>query len=192
VNNGGTPPPTEAPGGIAGTGVSVASFLQVDSQEAPPPPPETAAAYAKKGEESNGCLAMMDLLVKDLTKEMTVAEAEEKAAQGNYEQAMADAAEKRAQDSKSMTDRESAKADLTAGLEKAETEKTSSTNDLMALEQFISSLHAECDWLIRYFDVRKQARTDEIDSLGKARDVLHGADFSLLQRNTVRKHKFLA
>jgi hypothetical protein len=29
VNNGGTPPPTEAPGGIAGTGIGAASFLQL-------------------------------------------------------------------------------------------------------------------------------------------------------------------
>jgi len=34
---------------------------------------------------------------------------------------------------------------------------------------------------MQYFDVRKAARTDEIDSLGKAKDVLSGADYALLQ-----------
>merc|ERR1719197_2287169 len=63
VNNGGTPPPTEAPGGIAGTGIKV--FAQVsehrqtleDGRAAPAPPPATWGAYTKKSEESNGVIA---------------------------------------------------------------------------------------------------------------------------------------
>ena len=35
--------------------------------------------------------------------------------------------------------------------------------------------------LIQYFDVRKAARNSEIDALGKAKAVLSGADFSLVQ-----------
>merc|ERR1719281_1295480 len=58
VNMGGTLAPTAPPAGIAGTGISAA-------QVAPPPPPESFKAYAKKAEESNGVIAMMDLLVKD-------------------------------------------------------------------------------------------------------------------------------
>merc|ERR1719214_176008 len=52
VNNGGTLAPTAAPGGIAGTGVTV--LADVSAHVAPPPPPETAAAFSKKSEESNG------------------------------------------------------------------------------------------------------------------------------------------
>merc|ERR1719162_729879 len=55
VNMGGTPPPTAAPGGIAGTGIS--AFVQVTSlargEGAPAPPPETWDAYAKKSGESS-------------------------------------------------------------------------------------------------------------------------------------------
>ena len=32
--------------------------------------------------------------------------------------------------------------------------------------------------LIKYFDMRKEARTSEIDALGKAKAVLSGADYS--------------
>merc|ERR1719482_90716 len=45
VNMGGTLAPTAAPGGIAGTGVTVLA----QSRVAPPPPPETFGAYSKKG-----------------------------------------------------------------------------------------------------------------------------------------------
>jgi hypothetical protein len=187
VNQGGDIP-TEAPGGIANTGIS--AFVQVsDSRDAPPPPPATAAAYTKKAEESNGVIAMMDLLVQDLEKEMTVAETEEKNAQAEYEETIADAAEKRRQDSKSLTDKEGAKADLEGTIENSKAEKKASLRELMGVEKFLSSLHGECDWLLKYHGVRKEARSDEIDSLGKAKAVLSGADYSLLQHAS--GHKFL-
>merc|ERR1719265_484993 len=77
LNMGGTLAPTDAPGGIAGTGVSV-GLVQVHQQGAPPPPPATWDAYSKKSEESGGVMAMMDALVADLDKEMQEAELEEK------------------------------------------------------------------------------------------------------------------
>merc|ERR1719499_2142999 len=125
---------------------------------------------------------MMDLLVKDLDKEMTEAETEEKVSQEDYEKTMADSAEKRAQDSKSLNDKEAAKADMESSLEESVDEQASTSKELMATMSYIAELHAECDWLLQYFDVRKQARADEIDSLGKAKAVLSGADYTLLQR----------
>jgi len=199
VNNGGTPPPTALPGGIANTGISV-GFVQLASstvrgKDAPAPPPETAAAYAKKGEETNGVMSMMDLLVKDLDKEMTEAETAEKEAQKDYEKMMVDSAEKRALDSKSLNDKEGAKADLESALEGSESEKAATGKEHMAVLRYIQSLHAECDWLIQYYEVRKQARAGEVDSLGKAKAVLSGADYSLLQlrarASLPRARKFL-
>lgn len=58
----------------------------------------------------------------------------------------------------------------------------------MATEEYIGSLHAECDWLLKFFDMRKEARTGEMDSLTKAKAVLSGADFSLVQ---TKSKKFL-
>merc|ERR1740138_366171 len=65
VSMGGTAPPTPAPGGIAGTGIT--ALDQMDDAPAPPP---TAPSYSKKSEESTGVIAMMDLLIKDLNAEM--------------------------------------------------------------------------------------------------------------------------
>merc|ERR1719163_2041047 len=73
-------------------------------KDAPPPPPERPGAFKKKTEESNSVIAMMDDLIADLDKEMTVAEAEEKDAQADYEQLMKDSAEKRAADSKTIAE----------------------------------------------------------------------------------------
>jgi len=182
VNNGGTLAPTAAPGGIAGTGVSV-SFVQIKEHdiEAPPPPPAAPGAYKKKGEESGGVVAMIDLLVKDLDKEMTEAQTAEKDGQADYEAMMSDSASKRAGDAKALTDKESTLAELQSDLESDTESKAATGKELMATGMYIQSLHAECDWLIQYFDVRKEARDSEIDALGKAKAVLSGADFSLMQ-----------
>merc|ERR1712205_12811 len=77
-------------------------------------------------------------------------------------------------------------ADLESELQSTQDEKGSTTKELGATLQYIQSLHAECDWLIQYFDVRKEDRASEIDALGKAKAVLSGADFSLVQTHTRR------
>merc|ERR1719191_2203104 len=101
---------------------------------------------------------------------------------------MKDSAEKRVADSKSLTDKIALKADLEAELNKQQGIAHDTTKELYATLKYISSLHAECDWLIQYFDVRKEARTAEMDALGKAKAVLSGADFSLIQ---TKAQKFL-
>merc|ERR1719502_2199612 len=132
---------------------------------------------------------MIDLMINDLTKEMTEAKATEKNAQEDYEQAMKDSAEKRSTDSKAMADKAKAKAQTEADLEANSQEKAATTKSLMATLEYIQSLHGECDWLLQYFEVRKEARTGEIESLKTAKSVLSGADFSLLQtRRGLRGH----
>merc|ERR1719336_183560 len=173
---------TAAPGGIAGTGIAVlAQVFSHEHKAAPPPPPETWGAYATKSQEKAGVIAMLDLLSKDLEKEMTEATTEEKDAQADYEQLMKDSAAKRTLDSNALAGKGSSKADTEAGLQAHESQKIAGGKELMATMAYIKSLHAECDWLLQYFDVRKEARAGEVESLKRAKAVLSGADFSLVQ-----------
>merc|ERR1719433_2681720 len=172
VSMGGTLAPTPPPGGIAETGI-MASLAQV----APPPPPGIGT-YGKKTEESAGVIGMIDILVKDLDKEMQEATVSEKDAQSDYETMMADAAAKRAADSKSITEKTSAKADAEEALAAEQDKKAGTQTTLMETLDYIHDLHVECDWLLKYYTVRKEARDNEIDALGKAKAVLSGADYS--------------
>merc|ERR1712216_509711 len=101
-----------------------------------------------------------------------------------YEQFMADSAEKRALDAKSIED----KADLEAKLLKDEESKTSTMKEAMATHQYLADVHADCDWLLTNFETRKTARAGEVDALTKAKAVLSGADYSLLQEAEVHRH----
>jgi len=161
------------------------TFVQIrehsSSAGAPPPPPETFGPYSKKTEESTGVIAMVDLLVADLDKELQEAGVMEKNAQEEYEVMMAESATKRADDSKAVGDKTALKASSEEALMKEQEAKASTEKELMATLEYIHALHGECDWLLKFFDARTEARTGEIDALGKAKAVLSGADFSLLQ-----------
>merc|ERR1719262_168250 len=180
LNMGGTLAPTNPPGGIAGTGVGLEQ-TGTSSIAAPPPPPETFGEYKKKGEESNGVIGMMDMLKADVMKEIQEMEFTEKDSQEEYEQMVNDAADKRAADTLSIEEKTTVKAGLEADIVKSTDAKDAASEELMATKQYIADLHAECDWLISNFDARKEARTGEIDALKKAKAVLSGADYSLVQ-----------
>merc|ERR1719263_2500439 len=101
----------------------------------------------------------MDLLIRDLEEESTKAAQEEKDAQADYESMLTDSADKRAADSKSLSEKGAAKADAEQALETHSDNKASSTKELMAVTHVIQQTHVECDWLMQYYDVRKEART---------------------------------
>jgi len=158
-----------------------ALFVQVSAHEqrgAPPPPPESFNAYTKKSEEGAGVTGMIDLLVRELDAELQESEINEKDAQTDYETLMAESSTKRADDSKSISDKTASKAAQEEALEKEQDSKAATGKELYSTEEYIHSLHGECDWLIKFFDARKEARDGEIDALGKAKAVLKGADFS--------------
>merc|ERR1711972_908940 len=92
-----------------------------------------------------------------------------------------DSADKRASDSKSIEEKDSAKAAAGEALEKATLEKKSKSKEAMATAMLLRDLHLECDWLLSNFETRKTARAGEADSLKKAKAVLSGADYALLQ-----------
>jgi chromosome segregation ATPase len=190
VSQGGELATTMPPGGIAGTGITVLTQVSMHNYHkvAPPPPPETFDAYAKKSEETSGVMKLMNMLIADLDKEMTEAETEEEDGQKDYEAMMKSSAAKRSADSKMLTEKESAKASLEEDLETSKESKKATGKELAATLMYIHSLHTECDWLLKYFDVRKEARASEIDALGKAKAVLSGADYSFVE---MRAHNFL-
>jgi len=175
----------ESFGGAVLVQVSEHQHSRDQGKAAPPPPPETFGPYQKKSEEGNGVIAMIDLLVADLDKEMQTAKVDEDNAQEEYETLMADSAAKRKADTETMLQKESEKASTEESLDKEKENNADLTKDLLATAEYLASVHGECDWLLKFFDVRKEARTGEIDALTKAKAVLSGADYSLLETGHV-------
>jgi len=161
------------------------------AREAPAPPPATWGAYQKKDEESSGVIAMIEILVRDLNREMAEAKVQERESQKAYEDLMSDSAEKRAVDVKSMQVKQGsmASAEEAATAEKGELSATK--KELLATEKMLSQLHGECDWLVQNFELRRSARTEELDNLKGAKVVLSSSDVSLLQARDLRGRRAL-
>merc|ERR1719356_889550 len=49
--------------------------------------------------------------------------------------------------------------------------------ELQTLGNTLSGLHLECDWLMKYYDVRQKARSEEMGAIVEAKAILKGADF---------------
>merc|ERR1719373_1432482 len=66
-----------------------------------------------------------------------------------------------------------------ATAEKSETEAALLANEeeLAKLDETLKGMHLDCDWLLKYFDVRQQARQEELDAIAEAKSILSGADF---------------
>merc|ERR550514_1213112 len=96
---------------IAGTTQTV--YVQIRRASAsPPPPPETWGAYQKKDGKSNGVIALMDMLLKEMADELTEAKHDEETGQKEYESLMTESQSNRAKKADSITSKEAAKADL--------------------------------------------------------------------------------
>merc|ERR1719388_168272 len=147
LNMGGTLAPTNPPGGIAGTGISALSISFVQERQ------QLVAPGAK--EESTGIIAMMDMLKKDVQKEVAEMEA--------------------------IREKQAALAGKEEELHKLTTEQKSRSTELMDARKYLAELHEQCDWLLENYQTRKEARANEIDAMKKAKAVLSGADYSLLQ-----------
>merc|ERR1719379_1026024 len=121
---------------IAGTTQAV--FVQM---QAVPPPPDTWGAYEKKEGKSNGVMALMDMLLKELKDESTEATHEEETAQKDYERLMSDSQSSRADKADSITSKEAAKADLDVNTENTKEQHASQQAELQNTEQYIAQLH---------------------------------------------------
>jgi len=173
LNMGGTLAPTNPPGGIAGTGISALSISFVQERQ------QLVAPGAK--EESTGVIAMMDMLKTDVQKEVAEMKFEEKDAQAEYEEMVTAAAEKRKADMTGIREKKAALAGKEEELHKLSTEQKSRSTELMDAKKYLAELHEDCDWLLENYETRKEARANEIDAMKKAKAVLSGADYSLLQ-----------
>mmetsp|Transcript_32782 Transcript_32782/g.78919 ORF Transcript_32782/g.78919 Transcript_32782/m.78919 type:complete len:765 (+) Transcript_32782:83-2377(+) len=154
------------------------SFIQRDEPDAAP------AVKGHSKQDAGGVVALMENLINDLKKEMQENDFTEKDAQEDYEKLMSDSKLKRAEDASARTEKQGALADTKAELLALESEKTDRTGELMSNKEYLSKLHADCDWNLQNYASRKSARAEEVESLKKAKDVLNGADFSLVQTNS--------
>eukprot|EP00933_Yihiella_yeosuensis_P047780 TRINITY_DN436_c2_g1_i1.p1 TRINITY_DN436_c2_g1~~TRINITY_DN436_c2_g1_i1.p1 ORF type:complete len:747 (+),score=247.62 TRINITY_DN436_c2_g1_i1:125-2242(+) len=154
------------------------SFFQAEikvHQQAEKPAPETYGEFKKSEGAGNSIINMLDSIIKELDAEVAEAKHEENNSQKLYEELLADSQEKRAADSQAVVSKEKAKAE-------AETEKINhataakqETAELNDVQMYDMDVHTDCDWMLKNYEVRKEGRMTEQESLTQAKSVLAGA-----------------
>lgn len=118
---------------------------------------------------------LLQTILKDAERTLKVATADEQKAQQEYEALVTISNEQLAAYSEEKTNATAAKA-------QAEEKKASADQDLNAandekanLEAQAKDLSDECDFLLKNFDTRKEARQTEIEEIQSAKAILQGA-----------------
>merc|ERR1719456_647373 len=70
------------------------------------------------------------------------------------------------------------KSATTAAKVEAEADRRAALEDAERLQATNADIHANCDFLLKNFEVRQAARTQELEALAEAKAVFSGADFS--------------
>lgn len=141
--------------------------------------PETTWADEKYGgrkDETNGIVAIIEMLKEDIQKEMKVSREDNEKNEKQYEKEKA--ASQETLDAqlklKAGTERELGEVQDRIG-DKTEL-KDSKNDDLTAEGKLQSAIHDDCAWVALNFDTRRTKRKDEIDGLVDAKGYLADAE----------------
>jgi len=150
-------------------------FMQAPGQAVAPKPP-TPKDYSKSA-GSGGVLQLLQKVITDTESAEKEIEMDEQHAQALYVEFVQSATATIEADRAAIAEKTALTAE-TAGA-KSETEEAQLSNDesLANLNQLLKAEHLDCDWLLKYFDLRQKARTEEMDAITDAKAVLSGADF---------------
>merc|ERR1719159_1203544 len=152
--------------------VSKLSFAQMSA------PKMSFVQYEPATQKSGGVMALMDMLTGELKASLGEAEHDEKTAQTDYTELMTESQASRAADTKSVTDKSAAKADLEGKLVALKESHALTLEEAQNIAGYIAELHGSCDFILDNFGLRADARTSEIEGLKSAKAVLAGASYS--------------
>mmetsp|Transcript_68149 Transcript_68149/g.145868 ORF Transcript_68149/g.145868 Transcript_68149/m.145868 type:complete len:753 (+) Transcript_68149:87-2345(+) len=151
-------------------------LLQTSSR-AKQTPPVPQMEY-KPSAGSSGVMQLIEKLIYDARELEADSRKGEIAAQAQYESLVADTNGSVRALEREVTEKTAAKAQ--AGKEKTETEGdlADTVKELENLGKYNADLHAECDYLLKNFGARQEARGQEIEALQQAKQILSGAALS--------------
>merc|ERR1719281_183769 len=155
---------------------SYAAFIQRHSSvKQPKAMPDLPELPKYEKQNSGGIVHLLDDIVKQLEMDKVESGSEEKTAQKEYVEFMADAQVNRAQDAKSVVQAKAKKAELEKRLVVLKEDAGTMSEEVYQAHQLIGEVHSACDFVLDTFKERAAARAGEIESLENAKSVLNGA-----------------
>mmetsp|Transcript_13503 Transcript_13503/g.30675 ORF Transcript_13503/g.30675 Transcript_13503/m.30675 type:complete len:704 (+) Transcript_13503:62-2173(+) len=150
--------------------------VNVVAGEAPPPPPPTwQGTYAGATGESQGVIAILELLHADILKDQEAAKTAEDAAVAAYNNFMLSAQTDISLLDSTIGTLETTKAGKETELGQTKTQRNTKKDELDTVVKQIAAAYPGCAFVLVNHNVRVQNRQIEIDGLLRAKSILQGA-----------------
>jgi hypothetical protein len=150
----------------------LANYYDLLQQKQAPP---VAQGEYKKSAGAEGVMQMIEKLVQEAQQMTADARKDEQEAQEAYEQFVNETNDAVATLEKEIATKTKVKAKTTEQKLQTQGDIKDTISELEGLAKYDAELHAECDYLLKNFDVRQQARAAEVESLQQAKQILSGA-----------------
>jgi len=152
--------------------------------EAPPPPPSTwEAPYGGKTGESQGIVAILEMIHEDIIKDKTKSKADEDKAEATFQSFKTNSETQIQALNDANTDLETTKGSKEDDISTAKEQRGAKHDELNAVIAKINDATPSCVYTTINYPVRLKNRQVEIDGLEKAKAILQGGEFpSMLQR----------
>jgi len=137
-------------------------------------PPVPQAEY-KQSAGAGGVMSMIEKLINDAKEVEADSRQSEIQAQKQYEALVADTNASIQALHREVIAKTQAKAQAAKDKGDTQADLADTNKDLEELGQYEGELHGDCDYLIKNFDIRQQARSQEVEALQQAKQILSGA-----------------
>jgi chromosome segregation ATPase len=156
------------------------AFLATKKQG--PPPPAGFDSY-QNNRGNTGVIAMITQIIHDAKMMEQEAIHDEEEAQKTYEVFVQETNDSTQEKQRAIVSKKGAVATAEGDLATAHKEHEGKEIDLEQLANAAGDLHKSCDFTLKNFDIRQEARSQEIEALQQAKAILSGANFNaFLQR----------
>jgi len=139
-------------------------------------PPVQQKEYKTQG-GSVGVMNLIQKLIGDAQILMNDARKSEGNAQAAYEQLVSDTNASVKALSEDIVAKTKAKGKAHKGLMQVLSDRKATVKELEGLAKYEGDLHAECDYILKNFEARQTARSQEMEAMQQAKQILSGADF---------------
>jgi len=150
-----------------------AQLLQVQAKKQTPP---VAQAEYKPNAGASGIMSMIEKLIYDAKDLVAASKKAEMEAQAAYEQLTADTNQSQSDLAVAVVEKTKSKAKAHKDKLGAESDLMDTVDELDGLHKYAADVHEECDYLLKNFMARQQGRSEEIEGLQQAKQILDGAN----------------
>jgi len=155
------------------------AFMQVKAHQPEPGAAVDAPPAKPQGyEKSAGAGGVMQLIAKIISEAEQAGkelEMDENHSQKRYAEFVTATTASLEADRQSIAEKEKQTAETSSELSATQESQLANKASLEKLDGLLMGLHADCDYIIKYFDIRQQARQEEMDSIEEAYAILSGA-----------------